>query len=448
MTSLLEITGISAAEYRQRRETFMAQIPQGTAIFCSAPQAIMHNDVDYTFRQDSTFYYFTGFNEADAVAVLAPHHGEHRFILFVQPKDPLQETWTGYRIGQEAAKELYGADEAYLISELDEKLPEYLQGADRLYYTWGTNSEFNHQLIHHWQKLLRTWHRRGSAPLGIEDPRLFIYPQRSKKSEAELALMRQAMALGAEAHNLALEMVKPGCYEYEVQGAMEGLFRASGAWGAAYPTIVASGANGCILHYIQNNRQMQDGELLLIDGGCSWHYYNSDITRTFPVGDRFTPEQKTLYELVLEAQYQAIEAVAPGEPINLYHDRAVRVLVEGLKDLKLLVGDVDDLISNEKYKPFYMHRTGHWLGLDVHDAGLGKLGEGWPSFEPGQVVTVEPGLYIKPDIQPAEGQPEIPDRWKGIGIRIEDDVLITATGRDILTAAVPKTIEELEQRHG
>jgi Xaa-Pro aminopeptidase len=416
---------ISPEEYRQRRDALMAKIPQSTLILRSAPMAVMHHDVEYNFRQDSNFFYLTGFNEADAVAVFAPHHSEHRFILFVQPKDREKETWTGYR---------------------DEKLPEYIAKADRIYYQFTDDRSFNDRIIQHWQTQLKYWNKRGIAPMALEDPALVLNPLRSIKSEAEIRLMRQASQLGIEAHQLAMRLTKPGCFEYEIQAAMEHHFRVKGAWGAAYPTIVASGANACILHYIENTRQMEEGDLLLIDGGCSWHYYNSDITRTFPVGKTFTPEQRVLYKLVLKAQEKAIEKVKPGIPWNEYHDVAVRVLVEGLVALGLLKGEISELIEGEKYKPFYMHRTGHLLGLDVHDAGICKIGETWQPFQPGQVVTVEPGLYIRPDIEPAEGQPPIPDRWKGIGIRIEDNVLVTESGHEVLTAAVPKAIDDLEHR--
>ena len=247
------------------------------------------------------------------------------------------------------------------------------------------------------------------------------------------------------AHNRAREFARPGVYEYQVQAEIEHIFRKEGGIGIAYPSIVASGENACILHYIENDRQIQDGELLLIDAGCSYGYYNGDITRTFPVGGKFTPEQKAIYEIVLEAQLKAIEEVEPGKPYNEFHDMAVCVIVQGLLDLGLLKGDLEEIIKEEKYKPFYMHRTGHWLGLDVHDVGVYKHNKDtWQNLTPGHIVTVEPGIYISPNIKPAEGQPEIPDNWKGIGIRIEDDVLLTETGRDILTASVPKSVAEME----
>lgn len=405
----------------------------------------MHNDVEYNFRQDSNFFYLTGFNETNAVAVLAPHHPEQKFVLFVQPKDRDKETWTGYRVGVEAAKELYGADEVYPIGELDEKLSQYVEKADRIYYHFGRDRSFNQKILALWQRLMATYEKKGTAPIAIEDPAPTLHPLRQIKSEHELALMRKAVAIAAEAHNLALSMRKPGCYEYEIQAEMERLFRLRGGLGAAYPSIVASGANACILHYTENTRQMQEGELLLVDAGCSYDYYNSDITRTYPVGNQFTAEQRTLYEIVLSAQLNAIEQVQPGNPWNLFHDASVRTIVEGLMSLGLLQGDLEEIIKEEKYKPFFMHGTGHWLGLDVHDVGVRQIGETWQNFQPGQVVTVEPGIYIRPDFKPFEGQPEVPDRWRGIGIRIEDDVLVTENGHDVLTAAVPKSVEAMER---
>ncbi|PMB39132.1 Xaa-Pro aminopeptidase [Fischerella thermalis CCMEE 5319] len=431
-------------EYKQRREALMAKIGNGTAIFRSAPTAVMHNDVEYNFRQDSDFFYLTGFNEPQAVAILAPHHPEHRFVLFVQPKDREQEIWSGYRCGVEAAKEIYGADEAYPIAELDEKLPQYLEKADRIYYRLGRDRAFNDKILNHWQCLMRTYPKRGTGPIAIEDTSPILHSMRLIKSQAELELMRKAADIAVEAHNHAMQFTAPGLYEYEVQAEIEHIFRKRGAMGPAYPSIVASGVNACVLHYVENNRQMQDNELLLIDAGCAYAYYNSDITRTFPVGGKFTPEQKILYEIVLAAQKQAIAQVQPGNPYNLFHDTAVRVLTEGLVEIGILKGEIDKLIEEEKYKPFYMHRTGHWLGLDVHDVGVYQHGDNPQILQPGQVVTVEPGLYIVPDTKPAEDQPEIDQRWVGIGIRVEDDVLVTPTGNEILTAGVPKEIEDLE----
>ena len=438
---------IDRREFQQRRQQVMEKIGNGTAIFRSAPMAVMHNDVEYTYRQDSDFFYLTGFNEPDAVAILAPHHPEHQFILFVQPKDPEKETWTGYLHGVEGAKEIFGADEAYSIQELEEKLPQYLEKAERIYYHLGRDKTFNTNVLNHWQKLIATFPRRGTGPTALEDTNFILHPLRLLKTAAELDNIRQATAISAQAHNRAREFTKVGHYEYQIQAEIEHTFRLEGGMGPAYPSIVASGANACILHYINNNRQVQENELLLIDAGCAYNYYNGDITRTFPVNGKFTPEQKIIYEIVLEAQLKAIEVVKAGNPYNLFHDTAVRTIVEGLVDLGLLVGDIDEIIKEEKYKPFYMHRTGHWLGLDVHDAGGYKVNEEtWQNLQPGHVLTVEPGIYIAPDIKPAEGQPEVPEKWRGIGIRIEDDVLVTATGNEVLTATVPKKVEDIESK--
>jgi Xaa-Pro aminopeptidase len=437
--------GIDRREFQQRRQQVMEKIGHGTAIFRSAPMAVMHNDVEYTYRQDSDFFYLTGFNEPDAVAILAPHHPEHQFILFVQPKDPEKETWTGYLHGVEGAKEIFGADEAYSIQELEEKLPQYLEKAERIYYHLGRDKTFNTNVLNHWQKLIATFPRRGTGPTALEDTNFILHPLRLLKTAAELDNIRKATAISAQAHNRAREFTKVGHYEYQIQAEIEHTFRLEGGMGPAYPSIVASGANACILHYINNDRQVQENELLLIDAGCAYNYYNGDITRTFPVNGKFTPEQKIIYEIVLEAQLKAIEVVKTGNPYNLFHDTAVRTIVEGLVDLGLLVGDIDEIIKEEKYKPFYMHRTGHWLGLDVHDAGGYKVNEEtWQTLQPGHVLTVEPGIYISPDIKPAEGQPEVPEKWRGIGIRIEDDVLVTATGNEVLTATVPKKVEDIE----
>jgi len=433
------------SSFQARRELLMERIGQGTAIFGAAPMAIMHSDVEHPFRQDSNFYYLTGFNEPQAVAVLAPHHEEHRFVLFVRPKDRQQEIWSGYRVGVEEAKERYGADAVYPIQELDQQLPQYLERAERLYYHFGGDRTLDDKILHHWQQLLATYRKRGTGPVAIEDAQLVLQQQRRVKQPEEIDLIRQAIAISAKAHNHARAITQPGRYEYEIQAELEHLFRLQGAMGPAYPSIVASGANACILHYIENNRQMQAGDLLLIDAGCAYQYYNADITRTFPVSDRFSPEQRILYELVLEAQQQAIAAISPGQPFNAFHDAATRVITEGLVDLGLLQGDIDTLIDEKSHKAFFMHGTGHFLGLDVHDVGtLRNPDKSWQPFQPGNVVTVEPGIYIASDYDPAEGQPAIDERWRGIGIRIEDDVLVTATGHEVLTAAVPKALEAME----
>ncbi|MEM8501794.1 MAG: aminopeptidase P N-terminal domain-containing protein [Cyanobacteria bacterium P01_D01_bin.1] len=442
------------SEYYQRRQAVLEAIGQSTAIFCSAPTAVMHNDVDHLFRQDSDFFYLTGFNEPDAVALLTPAHEKHKFVLFVRPKDKEAETWSGLRTGVEAAKEKYGADEAYSIADLDEKLIEYVQPAPQLYYHFGNDQAFNNRIVRLWQNLLRKMTKKGKGPAAIADSKLLMQQFRRIKTPAEVEKIRQAIAISAEAHQVAKDMARPGVYEYEVQATIENVFRKRGALGPAYPSIVASGENACILHYVENNQVLKEGDLLLIDAGCAYDYYNADITRTFPVGDRISQEQKILYDLVLEAQLAAIEQVQPGLPFNAFHDAATKTITAGLVELGLLEGNVDELIEAKKHKAFFMHGTGHFLGLDVHDAGiLRNPDKTWKPFVPGNIVTVEPGIYIPPDYEPdnepkEEGkeekypQPQIEDRWKGIGIRIEDDVLVTETGHEILTAAVPKSLPD------
>ncbi|MGF1521121.1 MAG: aminopeptidase P N-terminal domain-containing protein [Leptolyngbyaceae cyanobacterium] len=431
--------------YKQRRDALMAALGSNTAMFASAPMAVMHNDVEYTFRQDSDFYYLTGFNEPGAIAILAPHHEEHQFVLFVRPKDKAKETWSGRRLGVEAAKEQLGADAVFPINELDEKLPGYLKGGgDRLYYHFGHDKAFNSKVLRHWQQLLGRYVKRGTGPIAIEDSRLLLQSMRRIKSAEELELIRKAVAVSVKAHNHAREIAQPGRYEYEIQAEMEHLFKLAGG-GPAYPSIVASGDNACILHYVENTRQMQAGDLLLIDAGGCIDYYNADITRTFPVAGKFSEEQRIIYELVLEAQLQAIAEVKPGNPFNAFHDAAVRTITEGLVELGLLTGDVDKLIEEKKHQAFFMHGTGHFLGLDVHDSGiLRNPDKTWKPFATGNVVTVEPGIYISPDYEPEEGQPQVEARWRGIGVRIEDDVLVTETGCDVLTAGVPKALADME----
>jgi Xaa-Pro aminopeptidase len=429
------------SEYRQRRQAVLEAIGQGTAIFCSAPTAVMHNDVDYLFRQDSDFFYLTGFNEPNAVAVLSPSHEEHTFVLFVQPKDKEKETWSGYRTGVEAAKDRYGADAVYPINELGEKLTQYVAKSDRLYYHFGHNNSFNNRIVRLWQHLLGKMTKKGTGPVAIEDAKLLMQQFRRIKSSSELEKIRHAIDISARAHNSVREMVRPGIYEYEIQAAIENIFRREGAMGPAYPSIVATGKNACILHYVENNQQLEEGDLLLIDAGCAYEYYNADITRTLPVGNSCSKQQQILYELVLQAQLAAIEQVQPNTPFNAFHDAATRIITTGLVELGLLSGEIDQLIEEKKHKAFFMHGTGHFLGLDVHDSGiLRNPDKTWKPFAPGNIVTVEPGIYIPPDYQPVEGQPEVDECWRGIGIRIEDDVLVTATGHEVLTSAVPKTL--------
>ncbi len=426
------------SEFAQRRSRLMELVGTGAVIFASAPLVPHHKDVEHNFRQDSDLYYFTGFPEPESVAVIAPHHSEHQFILFVRPKDQEKETWTGYRVGVEDAKTKYGADAVYPIGELDEHLSKYLEGADLIYYSFGHNEEINQKVIHHYRKLIASYPRRGSGPMGIKDSSFVTTSLRLIKNEYEITEIEKAIKISVEAHRHAQAIARPGMYEYELQAVLEADFRKEGAMGFAYPSIVASGANGCILHYMENNRQMVAGDLVLIDAGCCFNYYNADITRTFPLEGSFSPEQGAIYDIVKTAQAKAIEAVSPQSTINDVHEAALKTIVKGLLDLGLIQGSMDEMLEKQTYKPFFMHRTSHWLGIDVHDCGFYKTQGEWTTLQPGMVITVEPGIYISPQITPAEGQPPIPDRWHGIGIRIEDDVLVTPTGNRVLTAELPK----------
>lgn len=391
--------------------------------------------------------YLTGFDEPDAVALLLPHRQEgQRYVLFVQPKDPAAEVWNGFRWGTEGAVERYGADLAHPLDQLSEKLPEYLAGAEAIAFRVGRNKSVESMVLSAWGRQLDTYARTGTAALGLVAPTPILHRLRLRKEPHELERLREACRISSEAHELARSITRPGMNEAEVQAAMEAHFRSNGARGPAYGSIVAGGDNACVLHYTANTAPLQDGDLLLIDAGCSLEdYYNGDITRTFPVNGRFSAEQRELYSLVLEAQEAAVAVVAPGGTAEAVHDTALRILVQGLVDLGLLIGNVDGIIERGDYRHLYMHRTGHWLGLDVHDVGAYRLGEQPAPLEPGMVLTVEPGLYVSDRLSVPEGQPEIGDRWKGIGIRIEDDVAVTETGHEVLTAGALKSVAAMER---
>jgi len=436
---------ISSEEYQARRTRFMQSLGAGVAVLCSAPPAVMHHDVDYPYRQNSDFYYLTGFNEPDAVAVFAPHHKKHQYVLFVRDKDPQQEQWSGYRVGVKGAEQDYGADKAYPISQLDAELPAYLQTADQIYYHFSADDACNQRMIKHWQRIVSRYAKQ-SGPQALADPGLLLHPLRAHKSPAELALMRRAAEISALAHQQALALTRPGCYEYQIQAEIEAVFRREGADGPAYGSIVAGGANACVLHYVDNNARLVDGDLLLIDAACACGYYNADITRTFPINGRFNRQQRALYSLVLKAQTQAIAAIHPGTTYAKINDIAAKVIIKGLIELDLLRGRSEELLKQGAHKPFYMHSIGHWLGLDVHDVGVYQQGKKSAVLAPGQVLTIEPGLYFAPTLKVAKGQPKIDAAWRGIGIRIEDDILVTDTGHEVLTAAAPKSLAAMERR--
>jgi Xaa-Pro aminopeptidase len=413
----------------------------------AAALVVHHADCEWPFRQNSDFWYLTGFDEPEAVALFLPHRSEgERFVLFVQPREASAEVWNGFRWGCEGAVAEFGADLAHPRSELEQRLPEYLKGAEGIAFRVGKHPKVEPLVLAAWAGQLDRAPRSGSAALGLVAPCPLLHALRLRKGPEELERMREAARISAEAHELARQVVRPGLLERQVQAVIEQHFLEQGARGPAYGTIVAGGDNACVLHYTANSAPLNDGDLLLIDAGCSLSdYYNGDITRTFPVGGRFSGEQRALYELVLAAQEAAVASVAPGFTAEGVHDTALRVLVAGLLDLGLLVGSVEGVIEQGAYRHLYMHRTGHWLGLDVHDVGAYRLGEHHVELEPGMVLTVEPGLYVSDRLPVPEGQPEIGECWKGIGIRIEDDVAVTDHGHENLTAAALKAPAALER---
>jgi len=426
------------SEFAARRTQLLEAIGDGVAVFPSAPLAVRNHDVEHPYRQDSDLYYLTGLDEPESVLVLTNQHEEHRVVLFVRPKKREREIWDGPRAGVEGAVQEFGADVAFPIDELPKRLPDYLGNVERLHYRIAQNDEADAKLFD-CLNLLRRGGRRGiAAPEEIIDSSAHLHEMRLRKSDAELATMRRAAEITKEAHLRAMHFTRPGMHEYEIDAELLHVFRRHGSERPAYESIVGSGPNATILHYRAGNRVLNEGELVLIDAGCELDYYSSDVTRTFPVNGKFSDEQREVYEVVLRTQKQCIEAVKPGVTLHDLHDGAVRSITEGLVRIGLLEGKVDALIEDKKYEPFYMHRTSHWLGMDVHDVGH-YYTDGKPRpLEPGFVLTVEPGIYIATD---AEG---VDERWRGIGVRIEDDVVVTEGGHDVLTAGIPKEIDDVE----
>ena len=409
------------------------------AIISSAREATRSHDTEYRFRQDSDFFYLTGFNEPEAIAVIAPSQREQRYTLFVRPRDPEREVWNGRRAGLEGAKSDYGADAAFQIGEFPEKLSELIGGARNLYYRLGADAELDEIIVKQLRRMRLKGQKGAPAPQSVTDPGAILHEMRLFKTEDEIALMQRAADISAEAHREAMREARPGMKEYEIEALIEYIFRRSGASAPAYTTIVGGGANATVLHYVTNDATLRDGELLLIDAGAEYEGYAADITRTFPVAGRFTPAQRDIYSLVLAAQEECIRMVKPGATLDELHRRSVEILTEGMLRLGILEGDAAKLVEEETYKRFYMHRLGHYLGMDVHDVGLYQL-EGQPRpLAPGMVTTIEPGLYIAAD---AEG---VPDKYRGIGVRIEDDLLVTPEGHLVLTGKAPKQIEEIEE---
>ncbi|MCT0212303.1 MULTISPECIES: aminopeptidase P N-terminal domain-containing protein [unclassified Synechococcus] len=437
---------ISPAEFSRRRTTFLERLGGVAAVIPAAALVTHHADVEHSFRQQSDFWYLTGFDEPGAVALFLPHRPDNPFVLFVEPKDPTAEVWNGFRWGCEGAVQRFGADLAHPRADLAGRLGDYLRGAEGIAFRVGRHPAVEPLVLSAWSAQLDRAPRNGQAALGLVAPCPLLHELRLRKSDAELERMRLAARISAEAHELARQVARPGLNERQVQAVIEQHFMEQGARGPAYGSIVAGGDNACVLHYTSNNAPLADGDLLLIDAGCSLSdYYNGDITRTFPVNGRFSGEQRALYDLVLAAQEAAIAAVRPAADAEQVHGVALRVLVEGLVDLGLLRGAVEGLIEQGAYRHLYMHRTGHWLGLDVHDVGAYRLGEHPVPLEPGMVLTVEPGLYVSDRLPPPEGQPAIDERWKGIGIRIEDDVAVSERGHEVLTAAAQKSVAAIQR---
>lgn len=423
---------------RRRRQLIKAMGREAIAIIPAAPVHLRNNDVEYAYRQDSNFFYLTGFAEPESVAVLVPGRPQGEYLLFVRDRDPARETWDGRRAGPVGARRDYGADDAFPIGDIDDILPGLMEGRAKVYYTVGIHREFDQRVVG-WVNGLRAQAKQGRhAPYEMVALEHELHEMRLFKSRAECAQMRHAAQIAARAHVRAMRACRPGRFEYEIAAEIRHEFMRARA-DISYLPIVGGGANGCILHYRENADELRDGELLLIDAGCEYESYASDITRTFPVNGQFTPPQRAAYDVVLEANLAAIEAVRPGASWNRPHEVAVQVLTAGMVRLGLLKGRVPSLVKSLAYRRFYMHKTGHWLGMDVHDVGDYKIGDAWRQLEPGMVLTVEPGLYIPP------GTRGIPPEFRNIGIRIEDDVLVTREGHEVLTSGVPKHAREIEQ---
>lgn len=427
-----------ADEFRQRRERLMRQLGKDSAaVFVSGQETLRNGDVDYPFRQDSTFYYLTGFEEPSTVAVLRP--GTDRpYTLLVRPHDPQMAVWVGPRAGVDGAVERYGADQAFPIEELETRLRELLDGVTTLWFSLGgmTRTE---GILTSLVARRRGMAQRGATPVeAVRDPQPLVDALRLRKSPAEVRALQRAIDITGRGLDAAMRATRPGMHEYEVQATLEETYRREGSVRDGFPTIAASGNNSCTLHYTTNRRRLQDGELMLLDTGAEWEFYSADVTRTYPANGRFTSAQRDVYEIVLAAQQAGIDRARPGHRFHDAHDAAVRVLVEGLVDLKVLKGDVESLIERDAYRHVYMHSTSHWLGLDVHDAGRYREDGQSVALRPGMVLTVEPGLYFAP------GTKGIPRRLQGIGIRIEDDILVTRDGNRNLSGHIPSAPDDLE----
>lgn len=430
---------LDKSEFLERRQRLFDQLEPGSiVVIASATEQQRNNDVMFPFRQNSDFHYLTGFPENDAVLVLRRGVNKNEMILFSKVQDPQHERWTGPIVGQTKAAELYGADIAHPISALNEKMPELLADYQRVYAFLNPTESLSNQLLR-WIRELQAKARTGvQAPEQFFDLRPILHEMRLRKSPQEIALMRCAAEITAQGHQRLMRTLCANSFEYQLEAELVAEFTRHGARAQAYPPIVGGGANSCILHYGANNAPLNDGDLVLIDAGCEWEHYASDVTRTLPVNGRFSPEQKAIYELVLAAQMAVIERVAPGVRWDKLQEIAVDIITTGLVKLGILSGKVEQLIEERAYTRFYMHNIGHWIGLDVHDVGAYKIKGEWRTLEPGIVLTVEPGIYI------SAGEMGVAQKWWNIGVRIEDDVLVTSTGYEVLTAMIPKTVDEIE----
>ena len=422
---------------RRRRLMEMMEAP-GVAVVPTAPVSPRNRDVEYPYRPNSDFLYLCGFEEPEAVAVLIPGREPGEFVLFCRERDEERERWDGSRTGLEGACRTFGADDAFPIDDIDDILPGLIEDRSTVYYSMGVDPGFDHRMLGWLAQARNAPRARNHPPADLMALDRILHDLRLVKGKAELRVMREAAEISASAHRRAMAQCRPGMYEYQVEAELLYEFTRLGSRSAAYPSIVAGGENACVLHYSRNRDRLREGDLLLIDAGAEYGYYAADITRTFPVGGRFSPEQRAVYELVLAAQEAAIDQVRPGNTCDDPHRAAVEVITRGLLDLGLLKGRRRALIEKERYRKFFFHRTGHWLGLDVHDVGDYKVDEEWRVLEPGMVTTVEPGIYIR------SGERNVPRRWWGIGVRIEDDVLVTRDAPEVLSAAAPKRVEELE----
>ncbi|BCT89729.1 MULTISPECIES: Xaa-Pro aminopeptidase [Acinetobacter] len=432
---------LTQADFQERRDILAGEMGlRSIAIIATSPVALRNRDADYKYRADSSFFYLTGFAEPEAVAVIETFDTEeegYTYSLFCRERDREMEIWNGYRAGVDGAVDDYEADEAYAIDLLDEEILNKLQNKDKLFYRIGHNAEFDARVAK-WIATASGESRRGtSAPAQIMRLDRIVDEMRLHKDENEIELMQLASDISAEAHTLAMQKVRPGMMEYALEAELNYIFGKNGCV-PSYNSIVGGGENACILHYVENDKELKDGDLVLIDAACEYQFYASDITRTFPVNGKFSPEQKALYNVVLDAQIAAINAVQIGNSYKEPHNVAVRILVQGLLDLGIMQGELEEIIQTESFRQFYMHGTGHWLGMDVHDVGTYKANGEWRAYEEGMVVTVEPGLYIAPDDETVDA------KWRGIGIRIEDDVVATKNGPLVLTAKVVKTVEDIE----